>query len=161
MIQTPAVVQTLDERALILLDWLNHPQQSTADAQTTMPDSDVPLTITIKQELIRLLHRLLIPHLSNPEVYVDTIFFIGIPALMTEWVLHEEQNPWLSELCTMLMMRAPGPARLIVTQIRGSTVQEEKHQLIRCCTSIWWIFCECYFSASGFCLQHEYLTEDC
>ena len=138
---TPAVLQELAEKALILLDWLNHPQQLTADAQDTLKDSNVPVAIPTKQELIRLLHRLLRPHLPNPKIIANTVFFLGIPALMAEWVVHEEQNPWLSELCTMLMLRAPGAARLLVIRIYAFT-PEDHQQLIRCCTSIWWIFCD-------------------
>ena len=149
--QACPAVHTVAKRALILLDWLNHPQQSTADAHVILPGSNVTLATKIKQELVRLLHRLLRPHLSNPGVHVDRVFFFGIPALMTEWVLHEEQNPWLSELCTMLMLRAPEAALLLVSQAKVSS-QEDQQQLLRCCDSIWWIVCECYFAAPGFCL---------
>ena len=135
-------VQTMAERTLITLDWLNSPRLISLWQQA---DEDQTTLICLKQELIKLLHGLLMGHLPNPNLDVNSIFFIGLPALLQDWLVVEDTSPQLTEVCVALMKRVPSIVDRydMQPQAEGDAsfdYSDDGWQLLRCYTSIWWIF---------------------
>lgn len=142
-----SVLQTIAARALCTLDWLNSPSQIQCRLQYEPVQR---LQILLKQELIKLLHRLLAGHLLDPELDVLTTFCGGLPALLQDWLLFRDKSPLLTELCMALIQRAPRLAQSYGDKPKDAsqdamdnmvTDRVEKHNT-RCWTGIWWLFCE-------------------
>ena len=142
-----SVLQTIAARALCTLDWLNSPSQ----IQCRLQHEPIQrLQILLKQELIKLLHRLLAGHLLDPELGVVTTFCVGVPALLQDWLLIRDESPLLTELCVALMQRAPGLAQSYGDKPKAASQDAMDHmvtdrvqqQKTRCWTGLWWLFCE-------------------
>lgn len=137
-------------RALLAMDWLNHEDQ--ANMRSSSQDTLHQYT-QLKLQLIKLVHRVLMPHLnasnaSKPDL--NRLILHGLPALLQDWLLLENSVPELRTLCLRLMDAAPHVLQQLVAKYMASheafqekNTSTDSYQLQCCLVNIWWLFCEC------------------
>lgn len=129
------------------MDWLNHEDQANMRSSS---QGALHQYIQLKLQLIKLVHRVLMPYLTTCKPDLDRLILHGLPALLQDWLLLENLVPELRTLCLRLMDAAPHVLqRLVAKYMVSYEAYQEKdtstdsYQLQRCLENTWWLFCEC------------------